>query len=208
MSSLPRRLPSTFGANDQIYRSIRQPFILIGRFVRNGHEATGERKKIESESVLLAFRSRAKGGSCSLISSTSSERMSASVSTILVQKPVLGSPETKFVETAVTCDDRFAAMHLLAKHRIDYLAILSPWPETFSFVAHEGIASGCALLCLRDSGNVAALVDRTDQGVVFDDMKSLCDFLETPAFSLRAERRKRCFQILEVGTTATYPFSH
>jgi hypothetical protein len=123
-------------------------------------------------------------------------------------KPVLGSPEAKFVETAVTCDDRFAAMHLLAKHRIDYLAILSPWPETFSFVAHEGIASGCALLCLRDSGNVAALVDRTDQGVVFDDMKSLCDFLETPAFSLRAERRKRCFQILEVGTTATYPFSH
>ena len=120
-------------------------------------------------------------------------------------KPVLGSLETKFVETAVTCDDRFAAMHLLAKHRIDYLAILSPWPETFSFVAHEGIASGCALLCLRDSGNVAALVDRTDQGVVFDDMESLCDFLEGPALALRADKRKRCFQILEVGTTATYP---
>ena len=53
----------------------------------------GERRKFEPGLVSLAFHSQAKDGSCSLISLTDSERMSASVSTILVQNLFLVHPK-------------------------------------------------------------------------------------------------------------------
>jgi hypothetical protein len=115
-------------------------------------------------------------------------------------------PECEFVITESTPDDRDATARLLHEHRIDFLAMLSPWPETFSFVAHEAIAAGCSLLCFRDSGNVATLVRRTGLGEVFDDAAALWAFFagdEAVAIARRARARPHRFQLIHSGTTAT-----
>jgi hypothetical protein len=119
---------------------------------------------------------------------------------------VSSTPECELVVTESTPDDRDATTRLLHEHRIDFLAMLSPWPETFSFVAHEAIAAGCRLLCFSDSGNVAALVRRTGLGTVFDDTDTLRSFFDgdkavTVAREARAHPHR--FRLIHSGTTAT-----
>jgi hypothetical protein len=124
----------------------------------------------------------------------------------LAARDVATIPECEFVVTESTPDDRDATTRLLHEHRIDFLAMLSPWPETFSFVAHEAIAAGCLLLCFRDSGNVAALVRRTGLGEVFDDAAALRAFFagsEAVAVASHARARPHRFQLIHSGTTAT-----
>ena len=124
----------------------------------------------------------------------------------LAARDVATTPECEFVVTESTPDDRDATMQLLREHRIDFLAMLSPWPETFSFVAHEAIAAGCRLLCFRDSGNVAALVRSTGLGEVFDDAAALRAFFagnEAVTAARYARAHPHRFQLLHSGTTAT-----
>lgn len=119
---------------------------------------------------------------------------------------VSSTPECEFVITESMPDDRDATTRLLHEHRIDFLAMLSPCPETFSFVAHEAIAAGCRLLCFRDSGNVAALVRSTGLGEVFDDAAALPAFFagsEAVAVASHARAHPHRFQLIHSGTTAT-----
>ena len=121
-------------------------------------------------------------------------------------RSVASLPECEFVVTETTPDDRDATTRLLNEHKIDFLAMLSPWPETFSFVAHEGVAAGCYLLCLKDSGNVAAMVRKTGCGSVFEDAAALqnfflCDDAVNAALKRRAHPHR--FSIIDSGTTAT-----
>jgi len=119
---------------------------------------------------------------------------------------VSSTPECEFVITESMPDDRDATTRLLHEHRIDFLAMLSPWPETFSFVAHEALAAGCRLLCFRDSGNVAALVRRTGLGEVLDDTTDLRAFFAgdtAVAAACHARARPHRFQLIHSGTTAT-----
>ena len=84
--------------------------------------------------------------------------------------------------------------------------MLSPWPETFSFVAHEAIAAGCRLLCFSDSGNVAALVRRTRLGEVLDDTTALRAFFagnEAVTAARHARALPHHYQLIHSGTTAT-----
>ena len=115
-------------------------------------------------------------------------------------------PECELVVTESTPDDRDATTRLLHEHRIDFLAMLSPWPETFSFVAHEAIAAGCRLLCFSDSGNVAALVRRTRLGEVLDDTTALRAFFagnEAVTAARHARALPHHYQLIHSGTTAT-----
>jgi hypothetical protein len=124
----------------------------------------------------------------------------------LAARDVATIPDCEFVVTASTPDDRDATSRLLHEHRIDFLAILSPWPETFSFVAHEAIAAGCRLLCFRDSGNVAAMVRSTGLGTVFDDTTALRSFFagdEAVAVAREARAHPHRFRLIHSGTTAT-----
>ena len=119
---------------------------------------------------------------------------------------VSSTPECEFVITESMPDDRDATTRLLHEHRIDFLAMLSPGPETFSFVAHEAIAAGCRLLCFRDSGNVAALVRRTGLGKVFDDTIALRSFFagnKAVTATRHARAHPHHFQLIHSGTTAT-----
>ena len=115
-------------------------------------------------------------------------------------------PEARFVVSEVTPHDRVATQRLLAAHRVDLLAILSPWPETFSYVAHEGLLAGCRLLCVEDSGNVAALVRRTGQGKVLRDAAAVVSYFTSGEARLEAVAARRNVPRYEArftGTSAT-----
>jgi glycosyltransferase involved in cell wall biosynthesis len=115
-------------------------------------------------------------------------------------------PHVKFVKTEVTKKDRSATQRLLAANRIDYVLVLSPWPETFSFVAHETIAAGARIICLADSGNVADVVRKLNCGQIFECADTLVEFLASGAAeSLTAvsSDRKPSYRIDQSGTSAT-----
>ncbi|MBL6082587.1 hypothetical protein JMJ56_31985 [Belnapia sp. T18] len=121
-------------------------------------------------------------------------------------KGVSTLPECEFVTTEVTPRDRMATQRLLKEYEIDFIAMLSPWPETFSYVAHEGVAAGCHILCLKTSGNVAALAERLSCGKVFGDTKSIVSFFQTKAAVISAKniRKNRKYYVIEdCGTSAT-----
>jgi hypothetical protein len=79
------------------------------------------------------------------------------------------------VDCSVSLNDRMGSAALLQRHDIDVVMILSPWPETFSYVAAEALIAGCAIVCLENSGNVGALVNATKQGIVFKDEAALSE---------------------------------
>lgn len=115
-------------------------------------------------------------------------------------------PEATFISTEVTAEDRFAATRLLERSRIDAVLILSPWPETFSFVLYEAVATGCNILCLADSGNVARYVEKNNCGLVFANACDLKSFLQKDGLSWlrkqRAEDRDNRI-IKQTGTSFT-----
>jgi glycosyltransferase involved in cell wall biosynthesis len=115
-------------------------------------------------------------------------------------------PHVKFVKTEVTAKDRSATKRLLAANRVDFVLILSPWPETFSFVAHEAIVAGAQILCLADSGNVADVVRRLNCGQIFDGSDDLIEFLASGAAARLVKAKNSgtpSYVIDESGTSAT-----
>jgi hypothetical protein len=72
--------------------------------------------------------------------------------------------------------DRHAMAAALAEYGIDLVLVLSPWPETFSYVTYEAIAAGADVITLEGSGNVADAVRRHDRGVVLRDEDALLSF--------------------------------
>jgi hypothetical protein len=115
-------------------------------------------------------------------------------------------PGVKFIPTEVTSKDRDATQRLLAENGIDLVMLLSPWPETFSFIAHEAIGAGATLICLSDSGNVADLVRNLKFGHILPDGDALIDFFTSgAAVSLIKElkRKPTTYEIEHIGTTAT-----
>lgn len=77
------------------------------------------------------------------------------------------------------------------------------WPlcrETFSFVAYEAVAAGCAVLTGRDSGNVAAFVAETGHGQILDEA-ALTEAFETGAF-LHLGRARRAPMLYDLRYSA------
>lgn len=72
---------------------------------------------------------------------------------------------------------RDAAVTALAEHRIEAVLIPSPWPETFSFVAHEAVAAGAHVLTLAAAGNIPAMLRRHANGHVFATGEELIAYL-------------------------------
>ncbi len=103
--------------------------------------------------------------------------------------------------------DRLAMAAALAAHDIDLVAVLSPWPETFSFVTHEALAAGADVVALADAGGVVDAVTAQARGVVLrTEADVLHFFLDGPAEAyVRAQRaagRARA-RLIACGTTAT-----
>ncbi|HEY0421272.1 MAG TPA: hypothetical protein VGC80_17280, partial [Acetobacteraceae bacterium] len=111
------------------------------------------------------------------------------------------------VPTRVTPERRHAMTEALAAHGIDLLVLGSPWPETFSYVAHEAMAAGTDLVALADGGNVPDAVRRHRGGVVLRDAEAAVRFFTSGAaiglVRAREAAGRRRFALERSGTTAT-----
>lgn len=123
--------------------------------------------------------------------------------------PEIRPPGIRHVAVQVAPDRRDATREALEAHAIDLVLMPAPWPETFSYVAHEAIASGADIVTLADSGNVAAAVLRSGRGVVLDDPSACIDFLVS---GRAVEYVRLCYaqgnqvgRLVQCGTTATLP---
>lgn len=113
------------------------------------------------------------------------------------------------IAVRTTAAARDAMTQALAAAGIDLLLALSPWPETFSFVAHEAIAAGADVITLADSGHIARLVRHLGRGAVFADEAALHAFFTSGAAldyvrDAAAEGRQTAELVLN-GTSATLP---
>jgi glycosyltransferase involved in cell wall biosynthesis len=101
----------------------------------------------------------------------------------------------------------FGMLQALADHRIDLLLALSPWPETFGFVAHEALAAGADIVTLAGSGNIAEIVRETGRGVVLADAAALFDYFSSglAAEHVRQQRAagRQPAALRHTGSTAT-----
>ena len=113
----------------------------------------------------------------------------------------------RHVAVQVAPDRRDATREALETHAIDLVVMPAPWPETFSYVAYEAIASGADILTLADSGNVAAEVLRSGRGLVLDDASACTDFLVSGRaveyVRLCIAQGSQVGRLVHCGTTAT-----
>ena len=70
-------------------------------------------------------------------------------------------------------DGPFAMIEALRRDSIDLALMWSLSEESFSYTAHEALASGVAILTNPRSGNIARVVAASDEGLVLDDEREL-----------------------------------
>jgi hypothetical protein len=108
------------------------------------------------------------------------------------------------VTVRVTGADRFAMVRALAAHRIDLVAALSPWPETFSYITHEAFAAGADVVALCHSGNIADAIHRHARGATLADEAAVIAFFAGGDAAQYALGRSNVLgELLFCGTTAT-----
>jgi len=109
----------------------------------------------------------------------------------------------RFVEVDGGPDDPLAMQQALEAADVDAVLI---WPlcrETFSFVAYEAVAAGCAIVTGPDSGNVAAFVAEGGHGHVLADETSMATAFQTGAILqlARAQRRPMLYDLIYSALT-------
>ena len=108
-----------------------------------------------------------------------------------------------------TCEQPDAMVAALSRLHVDLVAVLSPWPETFSYTTFEALAAAADVVCLASSGNVADTVLRHRRGVVAQNAESLIDFFASGQAAQYARLARHAgtprSRLLHGGTTATLP---
>lgn len=114
------------------------------------------------------------------------------------------------VEAESSATRPFGMVRTLAEHRIDLVLALSPWPETFGYVAHEALAAGADLLALAGSGHVEQLARATEECLVLPDDTALAAFFRAGEATAHVRGRRAAgraaFTLLHDGSTATIGF--
>ena len=113
----------------------------------------------------------------------------------------------RFVEVVAGPGDLQAMRTALADVEADAVLV---WPlcrETFSYVAYEAVAAGCAVVTGPDSGNVAAFVADHDHGAVLADETALtAAFASGEILALaRARRRPMLYDLAFSALTPDLP---
>ncbi|WP_309091524.1 hypothetical protein [Phenylobacterium sp.] len=114
-----------------------------------------------------------------------------------------GAP-AEFHEVRVAAGGPNAMQETLERLEIDVVLLWPLWRETFSFAVHEALAAGCAVITGPDSGNVAAVVASSGQGLVLPDdtsVEAAFESGETAKLS-RAARRPMLYDLTLSGMTA------
>ena len=113
----------------------------------------------------------------------------------------------ELVPVTVTRDNPRAMVAALAWHNVDIVLILAPWPETFSYVTFEALASGADVVALAAGGNVPAAVIALQRGMVLrDDRAVIAAFRDGQLAAYVSQQRavgKRHAALEFSGTTAT-----
>lgn len=73
--------------------------------------------------------------------------------------------------------DKNAMINALRAHNIDVAILWSKVPETYSYTYFEAFASNCFVLTNSDSGNIAAMVRKNNNGYVGGQKESLAGIL-------------------------------
>ena len=109
----------------------------------------------------------------------------------------------RFVEVLGGPDNPIAMQQALEAADIDAVLIWSLCRETFSFVAYEAVAAGCAIITGPDSGNVAAFVTEGEHGQVLADETALTMAFQTGAILqlARALRRPMLYDLVYSALT-------
>jgi hypothetical protein len=101
-----------------------------------------------------------------------------------------------FTPVSAGAANPLAMRDALQEAEIDVVLV---WPlcrETFSFVAYEAVAAGCAVITGPDSGNVRAFVSESGQGLVLDETALMAAFDTGAALELaRAHRRPMLYDL-------------
>ena len=108
-----------------------------------------------------------------------------------------------FVEVLGGPDNPQAMQEALEAAQADAVLIWPLCQETFSFVAHEAVAAGCALITGPDSGNVAAFVTAGEHGLVLPNEAALSKAFETGEILqlARAQRRPMLYDLIYSALT-------
>jgi len=105
-----------------------------------------------------------------------------------------------FEEVVVDPEKPVAMTAAVEAHAIDVAVIWSLCQETFSFVAHEALAGGAAIVTSGASGNITRLVEMTGQGRILPDTQALHKlFASGAALELARARRGEWIFSLEYG---------
>jgi hypothetical protein len=119
--------------------------------------------------------------------------------------------EIENIAISVTPSSRDEMINSLREKTIDVALILSPWPETFSYTTHEAFAAGAAVMTLIDSGNVAAKVKETGQGIVVDGEEGLISLFQSDKLIKYVQDRYKkgikVGKLVHTGTTASLALS-
>lgn len=170
-------------------------------------EVGGRRQRVPNQPVRVAFVGFPTASKGWPIFSTLADQLEHDQRYLIYHFAAPQSPSTssaKFVDAAVTTRSRHAMVELLMEHQIDFVLVGSVWPETFSYVTHEAIAAGCAVLCFEDSGNVRSLVESKRRGQVFANAEALISFFKTgAAINYLGIFSPTTYRIINDGTTAT-----
>ena len=98
------------------------------------------------------------------------------------------------INISVSGSDPLSMLNAVAEIELDFVLNWAMWPETFSFTAHEAIAGGAHVLTNTISGNVAAIVSKTEMGTIFNDENELLSFFSQGMIEQTA---KKCALLMQ-----------
>jgi glycosyltransferase involved in cell wall biosynthesis len=110
-----------------------------------------------------------------------------------------------FVEVRTTGENLDLMTEVLKENEIDVVVLTSIWPETFSLTTFEAISAGCFVLTPVNSGNIAAMVQEKDCGMIYENEPALHAWFEDGSIVDHARSYRSgglCFQLKKSGITA------
>jgi len=87
-------------------------------------------------------------------------------------------PGVRYVDVSFLKDGNNAMVKALNENKIDAVFLWSIWPETYSFTLYESFSANCFVITNPMSGNIAAQLDASSRGIIFDDEQQLWDAMQ------------------------------
>lgn len=85
----------------------------------------------------------------------------------------------KIIDGAKTINAKYDSKHIngmvdfIKEENIDVVVLWAKWPETFSYVACEALASKCYMIAYKYSGNIVDIIKNYKSGIIYDSFEDL-----------------------------------